>query len=302
VAYVEICQILGHVAQSRRRNQVSASQRKFFEHSLYHWIRELPPELRLFLATDHKTLNTYNVESWQLHVAYFVILIILSKSNSSGTLFTESIGAASFIAGIYAEFGKRDDLRHLGPIFAFHALVAALSLLEAYKYASLTERADQDFMKIFEVLQRLSKRWGSARGVLGPLMVAKRSAEAQPKLEAIPRLISASMKPLFREFGSGLCSLWDLCCEHPTTSMSTEQLFASDDITIDLQLPEDAFSHDTPASAPALWDFQQDDLTTESNTLLLLDQEHHIEDQDFGRQWNDLLGSWTFQGSWFNNV
>ncbi|KAH8880952.1 hypothetical protein GQ53DRAFT_754669 [Thozetella sp. PMI_491] len=296
VAYVEICQILGGIVQCRRHNSLSAAQKRTFESALYQWIRELPPELRLYREGDPEALNTYSVGSRQLHVSYFVALIILSGSENSHSPAAASLVAASFVAGIYADIDQRSDVRHLGPIYAFHALATALSLLQAFKYETVAEHANRDFLKIFNVLQKLSKKWGSAQGLLRPLQAAKRSAEAQPKSRSVPEPMPPSTKGLFREFGPSLCSLWHLYSEAPTGRTPTEvppstYINAPDGVAL-----ESASTISDAHTAVGPWDYRPTATVPEPEGSLFLEAQHDMEYQTLDWQLDDLLNSWAFSG------
>ncbi|KAJ4257959.1 hypothetical protein NW762_008096 [Fusarium torreyae] len=279
VAYVSICQILGDVVQSRRRRSLSRTEKQTFEARLYQWVRELQPDLCLFEGTDVKVLRPYDVGSRQLHVVYFVVVIILASSETSKAPSTASLVAASFIAGIHAEFASHDDVRRLGPIFAFHVLTAALSLLKGFKYSLLASCAKQDFTKIYRVLQRLAEKWGSARGLLTPLSTARREAEAHLTLDSMPPIMSDSMRPLFRECGhSTLCPIWDLfwpAVEVPVTDTLASQEHVAPIETTSLAL-EPAFPMDNETS----WDTFMEEYPISFEGFSSVDQ-----------YWNELMGS-----------
>lgn len=289
MAYVEICQILGDVVQDRRRGWLSLAKKEIYEALLYRWTRELSSDLRLVLEKDTKVRNVYNVGSRQLHVVYFVVLIILSSSDGSKAPATASMVAASFIAGIHSEFTEHADIRRLGPIFAFYLLTAALSLLPALKYASLTESAMQDFTSIYEVLWRLSKKWGSAKGLLNPLLAAKRSAEAQPRLHSAPAPMTVTMRPLFHELGSsGLCRVWDMCCP---ASADTSANFP------DEQRAAGNMTNEMAPSAPETPHAPRNDFPDELTDEIEGDSALHQWQLDLNQYWNELMDSWTFSGA-----
>ncbi|KAK6700697.1 hypothetical protein SNK03_013496 [Fusarium graminearum] len=90
---------------------------------------------------------------------------------------------------MFAEMQEAGDLQRLGPIFAIHSLVAALPLLSAQRVRSVSSRAAADFDKIYSALQELAEKWGSARGLLEPLLAAKQrmhvTAESSDILEPV---------------------------------------------------------------------------------------------------------------------
>ena len=314
IAYVGICRLLGDVAQCRRRGHLSITQKRCFEAAAYHWVCELPQHLKLFQDTVPKTQTPYNVESRQLHAIYFVILIILGRSGGSDASYTQCFLAASIIAGIYREFAKNDDVRHLGPVFAFHGLAASLSLLQAMRYAPLAAATEDDFTDIYKVLKRLAKRWGSARGLLGPLLTVQRSARNH-KIDKLPEPLSVSAKPLFREFGPESCRLWCLCSEPGTTS----QLEFNDEASVTNVSGSGAQATSVPAALPVPVpnpsleiEVEPNGLQPNSNLLDIfgsgdpgfepLDFLKDANYPDYDWQSDELWGSLDFWSSCFNDV
>jgi hypothetical protein len=53
------------------------------QNNLYAWVRELPKELRLFHPQIDLGPNDYSFEGRQLHVIYFVVLILLLRPSTS---------------------------------------------------------------------------------------------------------------------------------------------------------------------------------------------------------------------------
>lgn len=318
VAYVGICRILGDVAQCRRRGHLSTTQKRSFEAAVYHWVRELPSDLKLFQGTEPTTRTPYNVESRQLHAIYLVILIVLGLSGGSDASHTQCFMAASFIAGIYRELAENDDIRHLGPIFAFHGLAAALSLLQAAKHTPLAAAVEEDFTDIYRLLQRLAKRWGSARSILGPLLTVKRSTGSQ-KTNSLPEPLSTSAKPLFREFGREMCRLWSICSERELTGQ-LESGNLRDDIavndlnnsatqsntmpdTLSVPVPDLGLEVDTNSLQPdrsLLGIFGGSE--PNFDPLDFLNDQQNANYPDYNWQSDELWGSLDFWSSCFNDV
>ncbi|CAF3467517.1 unnamed protein product [Fusarium graminearum] len=122
-----------------------------------------------------------------IHIVFFVTLIILTNADNPLAAPVTSLIASSFIASMFAEMQEAGDLQRLGPIFAIHSLVAALPLLSA---------------------QRLAEKWGSARGLLEPLLAAKQRMHVTAESSNILEPVTPPLRDLFSEFGSSACSLW----------------------------------------------------------------------------------------------
>lgn len=211
IDFVTICILLGDIAQCHRRKSFTASQRYAFENAVYRWIKELPPEHRLFQLGPKRSLSPYNFEARQLHVPYFVILVILCRAPSPGsTPSAASLVASSFIASIYEDFIARDELRHLGPVFTFYALAAGLSQLSGYRYPSLAAAAEHNYETIQLSLQILAKRWESAIGASKALREAREAVARLPPLRTPPAHVPADCPSFFSDFGPDLCNMWHL--------------------------------------------------------------------------------------------
>jgi hypothetical protein len=131
IANVKICCIMGDLAERRRRSQITPQYQQATQDALRKWLHGLPPRLQLFASDSAKLPNPYNLESRQIHVVFFVTLIILTNAEDPLAASVTLLIASSFIASMFAEMQEAGDLQHLGPIFAFHSLAAALPLLSA---------------------------------------------------------------------------------------------------------------------------------------------------------------------------
>ncbi|KAK5048581.1 hypothetical protein LTR84_005672 [Exophiala bonariae] len=218
-SFCHICQLLGDITQYRRRKSFTASKRQKFENALYRWIKELPSELRLFKPTTPTTSTTahinslapYSFKNRQVAIVYFVILIILHRRDEPSTpSSTPSLLASSFISSIFEEFLSRDELRYLGPVFAFYALAAGLAQMSGYRYAALEAAAEHEFNVISMCLASLSDRWGSAAEAMRSLQAARKAAMRLPKLQREPAGVEDDVYPYFNDFGPDLCRQWHL--------------------------------------------------------------------------------------------
>ena len=148
-------------------------KRKTLESSLYRWTRELPRNLRLSYklnGSEIYTVSAYNFNARQLHIPYFITLVILGRSTASqGYASSVALLASSFIASIFEVFLARDEIQFLGPIFTFYLLAAGVALGSIRRYSALWTVAQQDLAVLQKSLQELSKRWPSAIGAMKAL-------------------------------------------------------------------------------------------------------------------------------------
>lgn len=228
VSYVEICRILGDLVEMRRKSRLTCERRDAVEKSLLQWLHNLPADLKLYGSEPSKVLSEYNLQSRQLHVIFFVSLIILSIAEDPKSASVTPIVAASAIATIFAEFQEYGDLQRLGPIFAFHGLAAALPLLSAQKFRQVAPDATLDFDKIYSALQELAEKWGSALGLLEPLAAAKKASAKMEISDSLPLAAQGSLLEILLGFGPEICSLWWLMPKGPhllgaTSSSATDQ-------------------------------------------------------------------------------
>ena len=314
-SFCRICQLLGDVTQYRRRKSFTASKRQNFENALYRWIKELPAELRLFKSTNttttshDSTLAPYSFKNRQLAIVYFVILIILHRRDEPSTpSSTPSLLASSFIASIFEEFLSRDELRYLGPVFAFYALAAGLAQMSGYRYAGLEGTAEHEFNVISMSLQSLSDRWGSAAGALRSLQAARKAAMKLPKLERQPGLAGDDARPFFADFGPELCRQWHLLGIPPTNATapgSPSYVAPTQQPSRGQPLLEPAADAGVEAdmSGSGNGNYVDGDFLALSQPPLSLDQQDPMlypavdslfPDQQFDYPWSDLdpLGSW----------
>ncbi|KAL2847369.1 fungal-specific transcription factor domain-containing protein [Aspergillus pseudodeflectus] len=219
IAYVEICSILGHLTQCCRRDSLTRRTRQSVFRSLQRWIQELPLSLRLFAGSElpdgeasntGKTLSPYDFEARQLHIPYFICLIILCRAPSpqhppSAT----AILASSYIVAIFEDFLARDELQFLGSIFTFYLLAAGLGVLTCRRSPSLWLKAEPNMQTIYASLEQLAKRWPSATA---PLRVLRSmNCQQDPtglSLAQVPKLADDHV-PFFKTFGPGLTWAWE---------------------------------------------------------------------------------------------
>lgn len=218
VAYVSICRQVGDIAEAQRRKTLhNTSCRQRLEDGLFRWLKELPPALQLAKRQHNDgekpswITSPYNFEARQLAIIYFVSLLILHRSaNPQTSVPTVCLLASSYIANIMEEFLSRDQIRYLGPVFAFFALAAGLVQLTLFRYESLQGVAEHEFTVIHMALEELGKRWGSAHGALRGFIKAKAAIRQQPRLPGLPSPLDTSLRVFFSDFGPDLCRIWDV--------------------------------------------------------------------------------------------
>ena len=214
VAYVSICRHMGDIAEAQRRQALTPCRRQRLEDALFRWVKELPSSLRLMHRQNEASTPEpapYNFEARQLALIYFVCLILLYRSsNSQAPVSTACLVASSFVANILEEFLSRDQLRYLGPVFAFYALAAGLVQLTGFRYESLKEIADHEFNVTKVALEELGKRWGSAHGALRALTRAKETIQQRSRMPGQPPALSPESAVFFSDFGPELCGMWNV--------------------------------------------------------------------------------------------
>ena len=306
VAYVEICSILGELTECCSRKHSPRHRRLHLENALYRWTRDLPKNLRLFQqssAADGSTesLNLrlpYNFEARQLHVPYFVTLIIIHRSSSpDGVPSAAALLASSFVAGIFEEFLARDELRFLGPIFTSYLLAAGVAQLSCHRYPYLWEAAEQELSVINTSQRELGKRWPSAIGALNALQNI-RDAVSKQAASGLPTPInglSGEQHSFFECFGPHLCRQWAPIMSHraPVRQADQGQYNSTES---DMMTAGILAELKTPAATPALermplaMSSQYGDADTGADETLLRSPYEGIG--------NWLLSDWGSQAPW----
>ncbi|KAL4919232.1 fungal-specific transcription factor domain-containing protein [Aspergillus aurantiobrunneus] len=230
MSYVEICSILGHLTQCCRRDSLTRRVRLSVSRSLQRWIHELPPSLRLFHDTESsedmvggKSLSPYNFEARQIHISYFVCLIILCRSPSAHQPpSAAAILASAHVVAIFEEFLARDEIQYLGSIFTFHLLAAGIGMLSCRRIPPLWSKAAPDMQTVHASLEQLAKRWPSA---MAPLRALKTIADKQRPVAmpiAVPSLPDDN-RAFFDTLGPGLTWAWEDFM-HPMLHYNGEQI------------------------------------------------------------------------------
>jgi hypothetical protein len=220
IAYVQICSLLGQLTQCCCRQSLTRRTRQSIETALYHWIQDLPGSLRLFrnaaiseASSTENIQSPYNFEARQLHIPYFIILVILFRPSAVGSR-PSSVAtlASSSVAKLFEDFLARDEIRFLGPIFTFYLLAAGGSLLSCRRLPHLWEnRAQKDMQTIQVSLKELAKQWPSATGSLRALQGIADEVAKMPQEDTMLPLttLSNDEKSFFSMFGPSLSWAWD---------------------------------------------------------------------------------------------
>ncbi|ORY05580.1 hypothetical protein BCR34DRAFT_44518 [Clohesyomyces aquaticus] len=208
--YVGISCILGDLTQSYLRKHGLQEHKKSLEDRLFRWLKTLPDNLQLCRPIDGRPLKQYSFEARQLHVQYFIVLVILNRpSESKNVPSTESLLASSYVASIFEDFMARDELRYLGPIFTFYCLTAGMAQLSCYRYTGLVDTAEENLAIMGRALEELSKRWPSAVGSLKHLMDVREKVLQRPSLGQFPDVnLPNTTLQFFTDFGPDLCRMW----------------------------------------------------------------------------------------------
>ncbi|GJN80066.1 hypothetical protein PLIIFM63780_003590 [Purpureocillium lilacinum] len=186
--------------------------RQRFEDALFRWAKQVPQQLQIVHQHNETcALAPYNFEARQLAVPYFVSLTLLHRTpKAQASAPTICLLASSYVVAIIEEFICRDQLRYLGPVFTFYALVTGLNQLTGFRYECLQEVAEHEFNVVKVALEELGKRWGSAHGALRGLIRAKEAVQQQPRYSRRPPILSPDEAIFFTDFGPELCKMWDV--------------------------------------------------------------------------------------------
>lgn len=209
LVYVTIIQLLGGITECCLRKSLTPARRLAFENSLFRWVKRLRADLQF--VTSSNSQRHHAPEARQLLVAYFAILVILYRSPSPfSPPSAASLVASSFITGIFEEFLAKDEIRHLGPVFAFYALCAGLSLAPALRCPSIRSAAEYEVSILKLSLQELSRQWASAPGSLYSLNKVMDEVLQQPNFDDPMPTVPPDLVAFFEDFGPAFCRQWSL--------------------------------------------------------------------------------------------
>ncbi|KAJ5086149.1 transcriptional regulator family: Fungal Specific TF [Penicillium argentinense] len=284
LAYCTISCHLGDTVECYLRREISRQRRVDLENAVYRWAKQVFPKLRSSAALQEDAITSHH-EVQQLLVMYFVVLTILHRSPVPNSVPpAASLVASSFIAGIYEGFLLRDELRYLGPVFAFYPLCAGLSLLSSWRYTQLQSTAEHELTVMKLSLQKLSERWLSAVGPLRALNKLTEKVREQGPFDGPSPTLDIDAASFFEGFDMKLCKQWALIAQ---SSDSGSNAITEPTCTLaDVQEADDALpSYDT----------RPDDTVDNYNFPPL---ETNLE--PFSTSWEGSGFDWS--GSWLLNV
>ncbi|TLD35417.1 hypothetical protein E2P81_ATG11536 [Venturia nashicola] len=218
-AYLGISMILGDLTQCFLQKGQFMENKSRIEDRTFRWMKTLPESLQLCYPQNSRPLRAYSFEARQLHVQYFISVIILNKTAPpSTTPSSASLLASSFVAGIFEDFLVRDELRYLGPIFTFYLLAAGVCLLSSYRYAGLWHTAEQDLQIVIKSQEELGKRWPSAIGSLKRITDVRDKVTKSQRSTYFPENnLTPEQMQFFDSFGADVCRSWDVLYHNSDT-------------------------------------------------------------------------------------
>ena len=227
LAYCTISCHLGDTVECYLRREISRQRQVDLENAVYRWAKQVFPKLHS-LATVQEDTVTSHLEVQQLLVMYFVVLTILHRSPTPNSVpSAASLIASSFIAGIYEEFLLRDELRYLGPVFAFYPLCAGLSLLSSCRYIQLQSTAEHELTVMKLSLQKLSERWLSAVGPLRALNKLTEKVREQGPFEGSLPTLDLDTAAFFEGFDVKLCKQWRIVAQSSRIGVTGSDITAT---------------------------------------------------------------------------
>ncbi len=196
VFYVKICGLVCDLCQLLTRNSNPPPEEKHaIGLNLLDWIRSLPPELRLYNGDGSS--RPYDFELVQLHVPFFSAMCVLFRPRSVFTITPDStaaVVASTLNFRLFEAFHLRDQTFYLGPIYAWHTLVAAVPQLSCSRIPSLWEEAQYALGTIEEVLRGLSQKWPSAMNNFRNVQVLRKTLDSAGPA-SMPRSASRPQTP-----------------------------------------------------------------------------------------------------------
>lgn len=221
IQFVQITSLLGDITEHCRRGTLTDRKRIDLEDSLRRWLKDLPPSLRLHNPETGK-LSAYNLKTRQLHVLYFVSLIILFRQEKTSQP-PSPVGllAASFISGIFEEYLNWEDISHLSVTSITFLMVAALLQLSYHRFPSLATNRAEEIQIITLSLTELKKRFPTAHGAERVVnQVMKHSTSLSDSAQPTRMVLSPEQKEFFAAFGPDLCRKWSTVFDGSATLLA----------------------------------------------------------------------------------
>lgn len=210
INFVQITQILGDLTQAYLKGGLQHRLRLDIEDRLSKWLRDLPSAFHLCERSTRKP-TPYSFRSRQLHVPFFVALIILFREESpASSPSAVLILSASFISGIFEEYLDWGDIAFVSPPSIFYLLVATLVQVSSHRFSSLSTNREKETKVSDSAIQELKKRFPTAFGA-DRVIQSMRRMQDQSHNDLQPSRISCSRETmsLFEYFGPELCAQWN---------------------------------------------------------------------------------------------
>ncbi len=206
---MRITTILGNITEHYRCGSLSELHRLNIESELLRWVTELPDAVSLYDKAT-RSVRPYDLKIRQLHVPFFVALIIFHRSDTPGQQFSlTSLLAASFVSGIFEEYIAWGDIMFLAPASIFYLLVASLIQVSSYRYPNLSSSADSEISTVRVSLKELGKRFPTAHGAerIFENLLHKARGKGTTS-QSFSMTMSSEQRALLAPLGPELCASW----------------------------------------------------------------------------------------------
>jgi hypothetical protein len=193
---------MGEIAELTSKGRLFPHQQHHFSQSLKAWVRDLPPEIRLYTEGIRMP---YHFSSFEVHIAYLgtvILLEVLTPASGKQSIYSiASIIAAVMMADLYDNILCRDQAPFLTAVHGFFCTVAAIPLLQ-YRPASpeWETRRVASLGVICSVVSNLQNKFGLAFTASRKITQLKsdRASAIEPQHPAV----DASPRPANRRLGA----------------------------------------------------------------------------------------------------
>jgi hypothetical protein len=292
IEFVSVTVILGDLTQACLRQDLSVRRRADIEASLRLWLRDLPTEFHLHDRST-RSLIPYNFRSRQLHVPYFISLIILFRQKTPDQCPPGiSILAASFILGIYEEYLDWGDINYVSPPSIFYLMAASLVQASSHRFPALATNKEKELHVTHDAIHSLKQRFPTALGA-ERVIISARNIANDVTLNGLHFELSPYEKEFLAFFGPDLCFHWDLVLRagSPAPGMESGRSPAS--------LPP--YPRSDPVFPTGKWPIRPADYTTASAGMQMgLEQSNW--DFDSIVQYNEMPSSAAIGQWWWGDL
>ena len=235
INFVSITSILGDLTQSCLRCELSHRRRAEIQDRLLGWLRELSAPFHLHDRSTGR-LTPYTFGSRQLHLPYFVSLIILFRQKTpSNCPPAISLLAASYISGIFEEYLDWGDIAFVSPPAIFYLLVASLVQTSSHRFTAMATHRDKERRITHLALQEMKKRFHTAVGAERIIHSMDR-VSSQASVTSCSLSLDIEQRELLAVFGQELCIQWNqvnsavsgALARHPSKAATQPPLQADD--------------------------------------------------------------------------